>query len=76
MRLNLRRKAPAISAVLRGFRRLARAGRGLSDLQAAARLLNAQGYEAVRSLLDRLRVVTADAALPGEDPRHGSEDGR
>ena len=78
VRLNLRRKDPALSALLRGFRvlrgasglmdraaRLGRTGRGrlLRALRQATRLLNVEGYEAVRALLDRLRVLDVDADL-------------
>jgi len=78
MRLNLRRRDAAISAILRGFSELERTlpqlarldrlrpgprRRLLGHLQRAARLLNSEGYEAVRDLLDSLRMLRVDAAL-------------
>lgn len=78
VRLNLRRKDAAISALLAGFDRLESAApmlrrvmilseseknRLLRSLKSAFHLLNTRGYEAVRSLLDRLRVLTVDEAL-------------
>ena len=78
VRLNLKRRDAALSALLRGFRLLERAdplmyraeiltspqrARLLKMLKQAARLLNAEGYEAVRSLLDRLRVLAVDREL-------------
>ncbi len=77
-RLNLARKDPALSALLRGFGvlrraaplmdradRLGRRGRArlLRALRHATRLLNVEGYEAVRALLDRLRVLEVDGDL-------------
>lgn len=77
-RLNLRRKDPALSALLRGFRTLRRAAplldradrlgaggraRLLRALQQATQLLNVEGYEAVRALLDRLRMLAVDEPL-------------
>ncbi len=78
VRLNLERRDPALSALLQGFRTLARVapllrkadalgGRQRARLSRALRratqLLNVEGYEAVRTLLDRLRVLEVDAAL-------------
>lgn len=78
LRLNLARRDPALSALLRGFRiletcasgldRYARLGRGRRrrlrrTLERATQLLNVDGYEAVRALLDRLRVLRIDHAL-------------
>jgi signal transduction histidine kinase len=78
LRLNLRRADAALSALLLGFDELqnaaplmdkaARLGpsgqrRLLRALRRAARLLNVEGYEAVRALLDRLRVLNVDRAL-------------
>ncbi|MCB9525771.1 MAG: tetratricopeptide repeat protein [Myxococcales bacterium] len=78
LRLNLRRNDKALSALLEGFRtlegaaglldRAPRLGPGgqarlLRALRRAARLLNVQGYEGVRALLDQLRVLRVDAAL-------------
>lgn len=78
VRLNLHRRDPALSALLRGFTVMRKVGgvlnrvdglgpraraRLLRQLQLAARLLNTEGYEAVRSLLDRLRVLDVDAEL-------------
>lgn len=77
-RLNLKRRDPALSALLRGFKvlekvaplldradRLGAGGRAklLRQLRRAAQLLNVEGYEAVRALLDRLRVLDVDAPL-------------
>jgi Flp pilus assembly protein TadD len=78
VRLNLRRRDAALSALLRGFRE----ARGIASelgridtlgtrerarisrrLTAAAHLLNTEGYEAVRALLDRLRLLEIDEAL-------------
>lgn len=78
LRLNLNRRDPALSALLRGFRiletcgsaldRYARLGSGRrkrlrKTLQRATQLLNVEGYEAVRSLLDQLRVLRIDLPL-------------
>jgi tetratricopeptide (TPR) repeat protein len=78
VRLNLRHRDPALSALLLGFARLQaverdlarvstlspRAIRRLTErLTQAAHLLNVEGYEAVRSLLDALRVLRVDATL-------------
>ncbi|MDD5308637.1 MAG: tetratricopeptide repeat protein [Deltaproteobacteria bacterium] len=78
VRLNLRRNDAAMSALLRGFalleqaaplldgvQRLSRPEReGLARmLKEAARLLNSEGYEAVRDLLDRLRILEIDRPL-------------
>lgn len=78
MRLNLEHRDPAISALRRGFRllkstegQLRRVGALsprrvralLKRLEQAAHLLNVEGYEAVRALLDRLRVLRVDATL-------------
>jgi tetratricopeptide (TPR) repeat protein len=77
-RLNLRRKDPALSALLRGFGLLRRVesllgrvdhlgdrerARLVRTLRIAARLLNVEGYEAVRALLERLRVLEVDRDL-------------
>lgn len=77
-RLNLRRRDPAISPLLKGTRLLERSAPSLSrygelsdnrraslmrDLKSASRLLNTEGYEAVRGLLDRLRILAVDEAL-------------
>ena len=77
-RLNLERKDPALSALLRGFRvlegaaplldradELSARGRArlLRALRQATRLLNVEGYEAVRALLDQLRMLDVDEAL-------------
>jgi tetratricopeptide (TPR) repeat protein len=78
MRLDLGRRDTAISALLQGFSllqkaapaldryaRLSRGGRRRLQrrLEHATRLLNVEGYEAVRALLDRLRVLRIDRAL-------------
>ncbi len=78
VRLNLRRKDPALGALLRGFRVLSRSSalleradslgprgrrRLLRALEQATRLLNVEGYEAVRALLDQLRMLDVDEAL-------------
>jgi len=78
LRLNLSRRDAAISALLKGFQQLeqaapaldhyARLGRGgrrrlQRRLERATRLLNVEGYEAVRALLDQLRILHIDAAL-------------
>jgi tetratricopeptide (TPR) repeat protein len=78
MRLNLKRRDPALRALLAGFRTLERVApllrradalgtrqraRLLRAVRRAARLLNVEGYEAVRTLLDRLRVLEVDEAL-------------
>lgn len=78
VRLNLKHRDPALSALLRGFARLQtverdlarverlspRAARRLADrLNQAAHLLNVEGYEAIRVLLDGLRVLRVDATL-------------
>jgi len=77
-RLNLRRKDAAIAPLLRGIGILDRRARDLSrygrlpegrraallrSLTEASRLLNTEGYEAVRELLDRLRVMVVDENL-------------
>lgn len=77
-RLNLKRRDPALSALRRGFRGLRRVapllgrveglsrrerGRLLRQLKGAVRLLNTEGYEAVRALLDQIRVLQVDRAL-------------
>ena len=77
-RLNLAYRDPALSALRRGFGLLRQAEgdlravgslsprrvRGLlRRLEQAAHLLNVEGYEAVRDLLDRLRVLRVDATL-------------
>ena len=78
VRLNLRRRDRAISALLNGFAelravdgplaRVASLGprakaRLLRHLGEAARLLNADGYEAVRNLLDSLRLLGVDRVV-------------
>jgi Flp pilus assembly protein TadD len=78
MRLNLTRRDPAMAPLLRGIRILDRAGAKLvryahlkdgdravlyRRLKVAAHLLNTTGYEAVRDLLDRLRVLVVDEEL-------------
>lgn len=78
IRLNLKRNDPALSAILKGFALLERAAprldraefltkaqkdKLLKTLREATRLLNVQGYEAVRSLLDRLRILKVDHEL-------------
>ena len=77
-RLNLARKDPALSALLGGFRVLERSaalldradslgarghGRLLRALRQATQMLNVEGYEAVRALLDQLRMLDVDADL-------------
>ncbi|MBU0552969.1 tetratricopeptide repeat protein, partial [Myxococcota bacterium] len=77
-RLDLKRKDPALSALLSGFRRLHAARRRLAQahrlspggrrrltrqLRGAAEALNVRGYEAVQALLDQLRVLRIDAPL-------------
>ncbi len=77
-RLNLDRKDPALSALLGGFRVLEQSaplldradslsargrGRLLRALRQATQLLNVDGYEAVRALLDQLRMLDVDADL-------------
>ena len=76
LRLNLRLRDPAVGALLRGFDALHAArpllerettlepgerGRLLALLGRASRLLNVEGYEALRGLLDRLRTLAVDA---------------
>ncbi len=78
VRLNLRRRDPALAAILRGFEMLERVADALEkveiatpakraalvkQLKEAARLLNVEGYEAVRTLLDGLRVLSVDRKL-------------
>lgn len=78
VRLNLQRRDPALSALLRGFRAVSRVstalarvdalsprarGRVARQLKLAAHLLNSEGYEAVRALLEGLRVLVVDEAL-------------
>jgi len=75
LRLNLRRRDPAVGALLRGFGALAAARplldrettlepgertRLLGHLREASRLLNVEGYEALRGILDRLRTLAVD----------------
>ena len=77
-RLNLVRKDAAMAPILRGARLLDASARALArydglssgarrsllrDLKTASRLLNTQGYEAVRALLDKLRILKVDAEL-------------
>ena len=75
LRLNLRRRDPAVGALLRGFDALASA-RPLLDrettleprervrlrrlLRRATQFLNVEGYEALRGILDRLRTLAVD----------------
>lgn len=76
LRLNLERRDPALSALNHGFALLRAAERDLRRveslgpratrallrrLEQAAHLLNVEGYEAVRVLLDGLRVLLVDA---------------
>jgi Flp pilus assembly protein TadD len=78
VRLNLRRKDPALAAILAGFSLLESASGSLARveqlgrperarllglLKEASHLLNVEGYEAVRTILDRLRVLAVDEAL-------------
>ncbi|MBW2276839.1 MAG: hypothetical protein JRF63_05060, partial [Deltaproteobacteria bacterium] len=77
-RLNLKRKDAAIAPLLKGFDLLKRAEPGLRrlsslssgsraallrNLKIASRLLNTEAYEAVRALLDRLRILEVDQDL-------------
>ncbi len=77
-RLNLLRKDAAMSPIIRGVNLLKKIApdlgrlKGLSlgdrdqlkkNLEIASRLLNTEGYEAVRSLLDELRLLSVDADL-------------
>jgi Flp pilus assembly protein TadD len=77
-RLNLKRKDPAIAPLLRGIALLEQAAPGLAKLpslsgggraallrklKTASRLLNTEAYEAVRALLDRLRILEVDHEL-------------
>jgi signal transduction histidine kinase len=76
LRLNLEHRDPALSALEHGFALLRAAERDLRRVEAlgpratrrllrrleqAAHLLNVEGYEAVRVLLDGLRVLLVDA---------------
>jgi tetratricopeptide (TPR) repeat protein len=78
LRLNLRRKDPALRALLRGFDLLGRIAQELQrlpeydpgewarvgpDLKTAFRLLNEEGYGAVQRLLDQLRILEVDIEL-------------
>jgi len=78
VRLNLTRKDAALSAIHQGFRILekttpalrnvhamgaSRRHRLLKQTQRATLLLNTTGYEAVRGLLDQLRVLRVDEAM-------------
>ncbi|MGD8861801.1 MAG: tetratricopeptide repeat protein [Myxococcales bacterium] len=78
LRLNLRRKDPAISALLEGFamldgvsgklQRVASLGRGgrarlLERVVEAAELLNEQGYQELQALLEEIRSLHVDAGL-------------
>lgn len=77
LRVNLRRRDPAVGALLKGFDALHAArpllerettlepgerSRLLALLGRASRLLGVEGYEALRGLLDRLRTLSVDAA--------------
>jgi signal transduction histidine kinase len=77
-RLNLKRKDAAIAPLLRGIGLLEAAAPGLKrlgslstgkraallrNLETASRLLNTEAYEAVRALLDRLRILEVDQDL-------------
>ena len=77
-RLNLARRDAALSALLAGFRLLKNAAgemdnfefltrqqvaRLLGTLKEATHLLNVEGYEAVRALLDKLRILDVDREL-------------
>jgi tetratricopeptide (TPR) repeat protein len=78
VRLNLRHRDAALSALLRGFSHLQASQRDLARVERlspravrrlaerltqAAHLLNVEGYEAVRGLLDGLRVLRVDGTL-------------
>ncbi len=78
VRLNLRRREPAIALLYRGFgvlkdllgplqdlSRLNRRGRGklLERLKQAYHLLNVEGYEAVQQMLGQIRVLRVDEGL-------------
>jgi len=78
VRLNLRHRDAALSALLRGFAHLQAAQRDLTRVEhlspravrrlgerltQAAHLLNVEGYEAIRGLLDGLRVLRVDGTL-------------
>jgi len=78
LRLEPHRRDPALSALLSGFKELSRIAplldrahrlgarrreRLLRALKRAESLLNAQGYEAIRALLDHLRILQVDEAL-------------
>lgn len=78
VRLNLRHKDPALTTLHRGFDRLEHAkaslqranrlgprarARLLHDLREAFELLNVRGYEAVRALLDQLRMLDVDLQM-------------
>ncbi len=77
-RLNLRRRDPATASLLKGMQIITANGEKLArwdalssgekdslrrDLKAASVLLNIEGYEAVRALLDNLRSLTVDESL-------------
>ena len=78
MRLNLRRRDPALAPLLAGLRMLKRLApplrrlsalgfrpreRLLAKLRQAGQLLHSDAYEAVRDLLDHLRLLRVDAPL-------------
>ena len=80
VRLNLEGRDPAISSLLKGFEQLERVdsllfrmeflpagqkSRMLATLREASDLLNVHGYEAIRSLLDQLRILEVDETLLG-----------
>ena len=79
-RLNLKRKDAAIAPLLGGFNVLERSAPSLArfadlsggaravllrNLRSASRLLNVEAHEAVRALLDRLRILEVDEELLG-----------
>lgn len=80
VRLNLAGRDPAISSLLKGFELLERVdtllfrmeflpagqkSRMVATLREASNLLNVQGYQAIVSLLDELRLLEVDGTLLG-----------